>query len=67
MSRRLSVDAKIVLERAGYTVEYLSDMLNVCKGDEFICNMQTSEGTVDNVECVDLLKKQGCDEHGYPE
>lgn len=71
MARRLTTDAKIVLERVGYGVNY-----NKLKGGRREMRVYSPEdgshrdlfitgGTVDNDEVVKLLNARGFDEFGY--
>lgn len=71
MARRLETDAKIVLERAGYTVQRSKigsrtyNRLNVGETPALLphCLIITG-GTVDNNEVVKLLNDRGFDEFG---
>ena len=63
MTRRLATDAKIVLERAGYTVGEIRfpNYLYVAGN---IARIYISDGTVDNQKVVELLARRGFDEYG---
>lgn len=71
MTRRISADAKIVLERAGYIVDYcgygktntLRLQIVAPEGREY--TLMIDGGTVNNVHVVRLLNAVGCDEYGY--
>ena len=65
MSERLATDAKIVLERAGYTVQYHRNGLAVSKG-VFQKFLHAPHGTVENQIVVELLERAGFDGYGYP-
>lgn len=64
MNRRLTTDAKIVLERAGYIIYegpgYI--LASNCPGP---VRLQIENETVDNSEVVKLLAARGFDEFGY--
>lgn len=69
MARRLTTDAKIVLERAGY----LCRAVTITRGNNVIRfyddlslpDLKINGGTVDNDEVVKLLNARGFDENGY--
>ncbi len=71
MARRLATEAKIILERAGYTVRGMPHS-NRAKyfaiGETpavLLHNLMIEGGTVDNAELVALLAERDCDERGY--
>lgn len=71
MTRRLTADAKIVLEHAGYYVAEIgsktkrSHFLSVHLGNvEHMRALKIKSGTVDNDEVVKLLNARGLDEFG---
>lgn len=69
MARRLTTDAKIVLERAGYFVDVYTYNLYVDEKHYGRLaaggNLPINGGTVDNDEVVKLLNARGFDENGY--
>ena len=66
MARRLTTDAKIVLERAGYHV--IDGRKTMTIGTEYageIRHLFIDGGTVDSDEVVKLLNARDFDEFGY--
>lgn len=66
MSRRLTADTKIVLERAGYRIEIEDQdfwVEGLLKGVWLGISIENC--TVDNAHVVDLLEGRGYDEFGY--
>lgn len=60
MTRRLATDAKIVLERAGWIVEYTKASGNYLIAswiNKHVCYLPITGGTVDNVQVEQLLEK----------
>lgn len=62
MNKRLATDAKIVLERAGYTVVNFGYGLDIDRTTE---TLHIVNGTVNNTRVVELLKIKGFNEFGY--
>lgn len=67
MARRLTTDAKIVLERAGYRVTGGSKTLFAHHHSIAMYPLIVTGGTVDNDEVVKLLNIRGFDEFGRPD
>lgn len=63
MAKRISVDAKIVLENAGYVVEYVYTNGRVtslqvwAKPFEFVCQLPVVGACIENSLIEDLLEK----------
>ena len=70
MSKRLASEAKLILERAGFTLslsEHKRGAEFLVSDNSVICGcLPISGGTVDNTKVVNLLAARGYDESGHP-